>query len=144
MSFWSRQNSLYYRTGFSTSKKGCFARIYNFSPSTDVDSAWLPVKHYSEKKMQVQQTDEEPIYFDHYDSESLKEIINTKHNITQIMKNGGDKIMFQILTVIDDFADDPACTRQSKMLRTLCIISRHSMINTVTATLKFNAFASYY
>ena len=47
--------------------------------------------------------------------------------------------MLQILTIIDDFAADPSFTRQSKMLRTLCIRGRHSYINTKTAGQKFNA-----
>jgi ABC-type transporter Mla maintaining outer membrane lipid asymmetry ATPase subunit MlaF len=29
--------------------RGCFSRIYIFSPSIDVDSTWLPVKKYIEK-----------------------------------------------------------------------------------------------
>jgi len=35
------------------SYKGCFARIYIFSPSVDVDSAWLPVKKYVEQGLGV-------------------------------------------------------------------------------------------
>ena len=42
--------------------------------------------------------------------------------------------MFQILSIIDDFADDPRFTRQYKMLRTLYIRGRHNMINTITAS----------
>ena len=30
--------------------KNCFSRIYICSPSIDVDSTWLPVKHYIEKR----------------------------------------------------------------------------------------------
>ena len=45
--------------------KNCFIRIYIFSPSIDVDSAWLPVKPYIEKEMKVR-TDKEDIYFNHY------------------------------------------------------------------------------
>ena len=47
--------------------------------------------------------------------------------------------MFQIVIIIDDFADDPSFTRQSKMLHTLYIRGRHNMIWTITATQKFNA-----
>ena len=56
--------------------------------------------------MKVQHTEEEPIYFDHYDPEALHDILGTQHKITQYMKNRGDKKMFQILIIIDDFADD--------------------------------------
>ena len=87
--------------------KNCFERIYIFSPSIDVDSSWRPVKKYIEKEMKVQHTEEEPIYFDHYDPDAIHDILDTQHKITQYMKNRGDKKMFQILIIIDDFADDP-------------------------------------
>ena len=44
-----------------------------------------------------------------------------------------------MLIIIDDCADDPAFTRQSKMLHTLYIRGRRTMINTITATQRFNA-----
>ena len=47
--------------------------------------------------------------------------------------------MLQILTIIDDFAGDPAFTRQSNMLHTLYIRGRRNMLSTITATQKFNA-----
>ena len=75
--------------------KICFERIYIFSPSIDVDSSWLPVKKYIEKEMKVQHTEEEPIYFDHYDPEALHDILDTQHKITQYMKNRGDKKCFR-------------------------------------------------
>ena len=34
--------------------RDCFSRIYIFSPSIEVDSTWLPVKHYIEHDMKVQ------------------------------------------------------------------------------------------
>ena len=55
------------------------------------------------------------------------------------MKKRGDNKMSQLLIIIDDFADDPAFTRQSKLLHTLYIRGRHNMINAITASQKFNA-----
>ena len=75
--------------------KNCFERIYIFSPSIDVDSSWLPVKKYIEKEMKVQHTEENPIYFDHYDPDALHDILDTQHKITQYMKNRGDKKCFR-------------------------------------------------
>ena len=69
--------------------------------------------------MKVQHTDEDPIYFDHYDPNALHETLDTQHKITHFMKIRGDKHMFQILIMIDDFADDLAFTRQSQMSHTL-------------------------
>ena len=61
--------------------RDCFSRKYIFSPSIEVDSTWLPVKQYIEKDMNVQNTKEEPIYFDHYDPQNLNNIIDTQHKV---------------------------------------------------------------
>ena len=75
--------------------RDCFSRIYIFSPSIDVDTTWLPVKHYIEHDMKVQNTKEEPIYFDHYDPEELNKIITTQHKVIDFMKKKNiKKIIF--------------------------------------------------
>ena len=62
-----------------------------------------------------------------------------KHKITDYTKKKNFKRLFQILIIIDDFADSPEFTRQSKMLHSLYVRGRHNMISTITATQKFNA-----
>ena len=42
--------------------------------------------------------------------------------------------MFQILVVINDFADSPEFTQQSKLVRQLYIRGRHQCISTITST----------
>ena len=71
--------------------KGCFSRVYIFSPSIEVDHTWVPVKDYIEKEMKVIHTKEEPIYFDHYDAEALADITDTQHKIIDYMKKQGHK-----------------------------------------------------
>jgi hypothetical protein len=88
--------------------KDCFSRIFIFSPSIEVDHTWKPVKNYNEKHVKVNHTAEEPIYFDHYDPEALANILETQHKITNFLKKRGDKKLFQILIIVDDFADDPS------------------------------------
>ena len=88
--------------------------------------------------MKVRHTDDDPIYVDHYGAESLLEILYTQHKRTEYTKNNFT-ISFQILITIDDFADDPSFTRQSKMLHSLYVRGHHHMINTITTTQKFNA-----
>ena len=79
--------------------KNCFSIIYIFSPSIDVDSTWIPVKEYIEKEMKVQNTKEDPIYFDHYDPESLHKIIDTQHKVIHYMKKQNQKnIIFNFST----------------------------------------------
>jgi len=119
--------------------RDCFSRIYIFSPSIEVDQTWLPVKKYIQEQMKVSHTDEDPIYFDHYDSDALAKIIDTQHKITNYMKKQNKTKLFQILVIVDDFADDPSFTRQSKILHALYTRGRHNMISTITATQKFSA-----
>ena len=45
------------------------------------------------------------------------------------------------MIVIDDFADDPSFTRQSKLLHQLYVIGRHNSISTITPTQKYNVIA---
>ena len=42
--------------------------------------------------------------------------------------------MFQILIILDDFADSPEFTRQRKLLHQLHIRGRHQCISTITST----------
>ena len=119
----------------------CFSRIYIFSPSIEVDSTWLPVKQYIEKDMNVQNTKEEPIYFDHYDPQNLNNIIDTQHKVIDYMKKQKHKKLYSILVIVDDFADDPSFSRHSKILHALYTRGRHNSISTITATQKFTAIS---
>ena len=121
--------------------KDCFSRIYIFSPSVDVDATWLPVKKYIESEMKVQHTEDEPIYFDHYDPEALYKIINTQQKVIEYQKKQNHKKLFSVLIIVDDFADDPKFSRHSKILHALYTRGRHNSISTITATQKFSSIA---
>jgi ABC-type cobalamin/Fe3+-siderophores transport system ATPase subunit len=121
--------------------KNCFSRIYIFSPSIDVDATWRPVKKYIEEEMKVQNTKEEPLYFDHYDPETLHKIIDTQHKVIDFMKKKNLKTLYSILVVVDDFADSPEFSRRSKILHAFYTRGRHNSISTITATQKFSAIA---
>jgi Poxvirus A32 protein len=121
--------------------KGCFDRIYIFSPSVHLDHTWYPVKEYIKTHMKVEDSKEDPIYFDEYDSEALTKIIDTQTQITEHMKKKGKSKMFQVLIVVDDFADDKSFSRNSRLLHSLYTRGRHSFISTITATQVFNALA---
>ena len=122
--------------------RDCFSRIYIFSPSINVDMTWEPVKDYIHKQMKVKHTDEEPIYFSEYDPEALENIINTQHKIITYMKKQDHHKLYQILIIIDDFADHEQFSRRSKLLNQLYIRGRHNMISTITSTQKFRAIGN--
>ena len=86
-------------------------------------------------------SDDEPeFYYDTYDPESLDKIIDNQKKIVEYQKKQKDtKHVFQILIIVDDFADDPSFSRNSKLLHSLFTRGRHSGISTIVSTQKFAA-----
>ena len=89
-----------------------FERIYIFSPSIEIDDAWKPVKDFIEHHMGVN-TEREQVYFDKWDEGALCNIIQQQKKITRTTKELGFKKLYQILIVIDDFADQPELHRRT-------------------------------
>ena len=56
-------------------------------------------------------------------------------------KQKESKKLFSILIIIDDHADDPTFTRQSKLLHSMYTRGRHHAISVITATQKFSCIA---
>jgi len=118
--------------------KDCFSRVYIFSPSINVDyQTWKPVKKYLDKE--INNGEDEISYF--YDEEGLSNIIDTQRKIIEYQKKHNHNKLFSILIVVDDFADSPSFSRNSKLLHSLFTRGRHSQISTLVATLKFNALS---
>jgi hypothetical protein len=122
------------------SGKSCFERIYVFSPSVHADPVWKPVKEFSRKELKVDE-DEEQCFFDHYDAEALAHIIQQQKKIVAIAKKAHVKNIFQILIVIDDFADNPQFSRNERLLHECFTRGRHAFCSTVVSTQKFRAIS---
>ena len=120
--------------------RDCFSRVYIWSPSINVDHSWEPVKKYIEKDLKVN-TSKEKIYFDEYNHEELENVIDTQFKLIDHMKKQDYKKLYNILIVVDDFADSPSFTRHSKLLHSLYTRGRHLMISTITSTQVFNALS---
>ena len=119
--------------------RNCFERVYIFSPSINVDHTWIPVKEYLDKTINLKDN-EPPLYYDHYDPESLEQIIDTQKKVTEHLKSKKDnKKLYSILIIVDDFADDPLFSRKSQLLHALFTRGRHSQISTIISTQKFSA-----
>ena len=93
--------------------RGCFERIFVFSPSIDIDKTWEPVKKHQEDDMKAVEKGKEKLYFNHYDPADLEHIIDTQHKVIKLMKASNRKKLFSILIVIDDFADDAVSQRRA-------------------------------
>ncbi len=55
--------------------RGCFERIFVFSPSIDIDKTWEPVKTHHSDDMQAIENHNDKLYFNHYDPADLDHII---------------------------------------------------------------------
>jgi carboxylesterase type B len=115
--------------------KNCFSRVYIWSPSIHIDHTWEPVKKYVYDNIKIGKDEE--CFFDHYNSEDLENVIETQKKVIKYMKDNDHKKLYQILVVIDDFADVPEFTRNSKLLWQLYIRGRHLMISSITSTQVF-------
>ena len=120
--------------------RDCFERVYIFSPSINVDHTWLPVKSYLDNKINLSE-DEPSLYYDTYDPESLENIITTQRKIVEHQKTKRSNKLFSISIIVDDFADDPSFSRNSKLLHSLYVRGRHSQISTLVSTQKFAALS---
>ena len=119
--------------------KGCFERVYVFSPSINVDMTWIPVKEYLNKTINLSEN-EPPLFYDTNDQENLEKIIDTQKKVTEHLKSKKDnKKLYSILIIIDDWADSPDFSRKSQLLHALFTRGRHSGISTIVSTQKFTA-----
>ena len=80
--------------------KGIFDQIHVFSPSVDIDSAWLPVKELAKNLM------EGSTFNNEWDEPALRKILDAQREKIKDLKHAKwKKPLPQILTIIDDFAD---------------------------------------
>jgi hypothetical protein len=129
--------------------RGSWERIFIFSPSVNIDSAWQPVKDYVEKTMGID-TSKEQCFFDEWDTGALADIVETQRKITAEMKKQKvSKQLYGILIVVDDFADDPRIMHSSggaasggSMLNTLFIRGRHMGVSTLVSSQKLRLVSS--
>ena len=59
--------------------KGCFSRIYIWSPSIEVDNAWNPVKDYI--RDHIKPNDRDKMLFDSYEPSELEQVIKTQQQV---------------------------------------------------------------
>ena len=98
--------------------KSCFSRIYIFSPSVLVDGVWKPVI---------------------YNPDDLERVITTQQEVIKRAKEAGLRRLFNVFIIIDDFADNPAFTRQERLVHQLFVRGRHAFISSLVSTDKLRA-----
>ena len=121
--------------------RGCFERVYIWSPSIHGDSTWEAVNKYQEDVMKVKESDDEKLYYDSYNSEDLEKVIATQHKDILHMKKQKHYHLFSILTIVDDFAESPEFSSKSQLLHSLLTRGRHDNISCLVSTQKVTAIA---
>jgi len=122
--------------------RGCFSRIYVFSPSVDIDMTWEPVKEYVSHVLKVN-TDREPCFFDEWEPEKLAKILDDQYQLIEFQKKKGYKRLFSICVVVDDFADRvDLMHHNANLLSRLFFRGRHLSISTLVSTQRLKSIAS--
>ena len=119
--------------------RGVFERIYIFSPSVNMDDGWIPVKKYIEEDLGVN-TEREQTYWDEWDEAALRRIIQQQRKITEASKKLEMKKLYQVLVVIDDFAEQ--LHKPHGALDTLFIRGRHMQISTWVSSQKLRLISA--
>ena len=110
--------------------RGCFSRIYLFSPTADVDHTWGPLENYIRKELKVEES--EQVFFNTFSEKKLEEILETQRKIVQWQKkNQPNEKIHQILILIDDFGSDQNIMKHTKVLDKLYTQGRHIFVSTV-------------
>ena len=128
--------------------RGCWARIYVWSPSVDVDSSWLPVKKYVEEHLGVD-PQKEQCFFSHWDPAQVQTVVEGQKKLIEYQKGQKHRKLHGICIVVDDFADDPKImhpnsggTSGGSMLNTLFVRGRHLNISTLVSSQKLRLVSS--
>ena len=122
--------------------RGCFQRIYIWSPTLGVDRTWDIIKTYCEKELHQVESKHEKYYYDSYSPEDMSKVIDTQFRVVEYMKNQKYKQIYSICIIVDDFADTPTFVRnQNSLLTSLFIKGRHGYISTLVSTQKFRCLS---
>lgn len=113
---------------------GKFSRVYWFSPSASVDEGLDPLREYV-KRLQPQDTDAS--FYDEFDPSVIQKILDRAKKVTQHLKATKQKKRFNVLIVIDDFADNPQAVHKcGGILETLYVKARHYFVSTIISSQK--------
>ena len=122
--------------------RGAFDRIYLYSRSASLDKGWDPLRKYIEDVQHVN-LDEEPCFFDDFDSKALQEQIDLQMKVAAYAKKAKHTEIPQVLWIFDDLVDDERVMHSNhNQIATLAIRSRHFGGNLWVATQKFRALAN--
>ena len=75
--------------------KGCFSRIYSWSPPVEVDQTWKPVKNYI--RDHIKPNNREIYYFDSYGPSELEQVITTQQQVIDYQQKRQHTYLYKLL-----------------------------------------------
>jgi hypothetical protein len=124
--------------------RGCWERIVVLSPTAVLDkSTWDPVRKYIREEM-TQDLEKEPAFFTTFDPAILEAIVKRHSDIVQKQKDRGDRTLFGMLVICDDFGDDASVLHKGggSVLNRLFLSGRHHAISTIVAVQKLTLIST--
>ena len=100
----------------------------------------MPAKEFVVEELGVDEK-KEKFCFDSYVPGELLEVIETQKKIVEAQKARGDKKLFSVLVIVDDMADNPAFTRQSKLLHERYTRGMHAAISSITSAQRYRVLS---
>ena len=105
--------------------RGAFDRIYLYSRSASLDKGWDPLRKYI-KEVQHVNLDEEPCFFDNFDSKALQQQMDLQMRVAAYAKQAKHVEIPQVLWIFVDLVDDERVMHSNhNQIATLAIRSRH-------------------
>ena len=100
--------------------RNVWSRIYLWTPSIDADDSWEPVKRYIRNELGHDEKTEGPFAFNYFAPEDMLRIAKRQQKITETLKKAyaekgytGQKRLYQVLFLVDDFGDSPQALRKA-------------------------------
>jgi hypothetical protein len=122
--------------------RGCFERIYLYSPSASIDKGWDALRKYVAEEQGIDQS-KEKTFFDEFDAEALQGQVDTQMKVAELAKARGMKEIPQVLWIFDDFADDGRIMHNNhNVLSSIAIRSRHYGGNAWFSLQQYRALAN--
>jgi len=117
--------------------RGCFERVYVFSPSVDIDHGWDAVKEYSQKELGVDPEKEQCFFSTWNGGAELQRVVEQHAAVTAYAKKAKHKSLFSVLVVIDDWAESAQVLHDKKSpISSLFLRGRHQGISVIVSSQK--------
>ena len=123
--------------------KGVFSRIYVFSPSVDIDSAWDPVREYNSKVLGIDDSKEQTMW-NRWDEDALHQIMTKQAKMIKHMKDNRKKYggnLLAVCIILDDLADDPRLHKPHGVLASIMTRGRHQGVSAWILSQKLSAMS---